>query len=459
MQTSAAPVLETSQPSSTGPADVAVIGGGIVGVACAVELARRGASVVVIERDTIGHGCSYGNAGWLTPSQATPLANPSMLFKSFKWMLDPESPLYVQPRLDPSYLRWLAGFLLASRRAPFERGAAALVELCVASTDLWEQFAARSAEPFGFERHGLLAVYENPASFDAARATIDLVTRHGVRAERWSSDDVREREPAVVGRQVGGYFYPDDAHCEPYKAVRALAAEGASLGVRFMEGAEVFGVSDPGTSPRRLTTTRGEVTATQVVLAAGSWAESLGRLFGLRVPILGAKGYSLVLPRATPHPTRSIYLIERKVAVNPHADALRIAGTLELVRNDFSINQRRVNVIMRGARAMLNLGEAPVARETWRGLRPCAPDGMPLIGRARGQRDIWLATGHQMAGLKTAPGTAVLLADLDDGREAPLQPRAVPRRPVLRLGRSHITTSPHHHITTSHIPHVPSFVG
>src|SRR5512140_2207723 len=111
-------------------ADVAVIGGGVVGVACAAELARRGAKVAVLERDRIGHGCSFGNAGWLTPSQSLPIANPNLLFKSLKWMLDPESPLYIQPRADPSYLRWLAGFLLAaSDRAKFERGAAALVEI------------------------------------------------------------------------------------------------------------------------------------------------------------------------------------------------------------------------------------------------------------------------------------------------------------------------------------------
>ncbi|HET9370491.1 MAG TPA: FAD-dependent oxidoreductase, partial [Vicinamibacterales bacterium] len=224
-------------------ADVAVIGGGVVGVACALELARRGASVTVLERDRIGHGCSFGNAGWLTPSQAVPLANPNMLFKSFRWMLDPESPLYVQPRVDPSYLRWLAGFLLASRRAKFERGAEALVTLCRASVDLWEAFAARSPDPFGFERHGLLAVYENPASFEGANGSIDLVVRHGVRAERWSADDVREREPAIVGAQVGGYFFPDDAHCEPYRAVKALAREATAAGVTFVEGAEVFGVS------------------------------------------------------------------------------------------------------------------------------------------------------------------------------------------------------------------------
>ena len=397
--------------------DVAIIGGGVIGVAVARELARRGVQVTVLERDRVGHGCSFGNAGWLTPSQATPLANPNMLFKSFRWMLDPESPLYVQPRLDPSYLRWLAGFLLSSRRSKFERGAAALVELCRASVDLWEDFAKQSSEPFGFERHGLLAVYENQASFDGARGSIDLVAKSGVRAERWSQEQVREREPAIVGAQVGGYFFPDDAHCEPYKAVRALAADATRAGVTFLEGADVFGISPAGAGPRKLATTHGEITADRIVLAAGSWSEPLGKMLGLRVPILGAKGYSLVLPRATPHPTRSIYLIERKVAVNPHHDALRIAGTLELVRNDFSINRRRVDVILRGAKGMLNLGDAPVATEIWRGLRPCTPDGMPLIGRAKGRGDVYLATGHQMAGLKTATGTGVLLAQLMTGEQ------------------------------------------
>jgi D-amino-acid dehydrogenase len=401
--------------------DIGIIGGGVIGVASAVELARRGAQVTVIERDRIGHGCSYGNAGWLTPSQAVPLANPSMLLKSFKWMLDPESPLYIQPRFDPAFLRWLVEFLLSSRKGKFERGAAALVELCRVSVDLWEEVAKRSTQPFGFERHGLLAVYENAASLDAATPGVDLVGRSGVRAERWSADEVRTKEPAIIGPQVGGYFYPDDAHCEPYRAVKALEAEARALGVQFFEGTEVYSISN-GSGPRRLTTTRGELRAGQIVVATGSWSESLGHMLGLRLPVIGAKGYTVLLPPADPQPRRSIYLIERKIAVNPHHDALRIGGTLELVRNDFSINQRRVDVIIRGAQGMLNIGEAPEAREVWRGLRPCTPDGMPAIGRARGRGDVWLATGHQMAGLKTAPGTGVLLAQLMSGETPRFDP-------------------------------------
>src|SRR4029079_3642510 len=138
---------------------------------------------------------------------------------------------------------------------------------------------------------------------------------------------------------------------------------------------------------RRLTTTRGEMRAGQIVVATGPWSEALGQMLGFRLPVIGAKGYSLVLPPAQPHPKRSIYLIERKVAVNPHHDALRIAGTLELVKNDFSINTRRVDVILRGAKGMLNLGDAPVVQDLWRGLRSCTPDGMPVIGCAKGYGD------------------------------------------------------------------------
>ena len=404
--------------------DVLVIGGGVVGVSCALELAKRGASVTVLERDLVGHGCSFGNAGWLTPSQAVPLANPAMLFTSFRWLLDPESPLYIQPRLDLGYLRWLIEFLLSSRKSKFEPGAMALVQLCTASTNMWEALAARNPAFSSFERRGLLAVYEHAGNFAAAAKANELIMRAGVSTEQWSAEEVRHREPAIIGPTVGGYYFPDDAHCKPYEAVLVLADEARAAGVRFVERAEVIAVSAPHRSePRSVTSTAGTFSAERILLAAGSWSEDLGRMLDLRVPVLGAKGYSLLLPKADPHPVRSIYLIERKVAVNPHKDALRIAGTLELVKNDFSINQRRVDVIVRGAKSMLNIGDAPVVQELWRGLRPCTPDGMPVIGRAKGRGDVWLATGHQMAGLKTAPASGVLLAQLMTGETPSFDPQ------------------------------------
>src|SRR4051812_22221664 len=93
--------------------EVMIVGGGIIGLSTAVKLAEKGARVTVLEKDRIGHGCSYGNAGWLTPCFALPLPMPGMFFKSLKWLMNPESPLYIKPSLDPLLFRWLTIFTLS----------------------------------------------------------------------------------------------------------------------------------------------------------------------------------------------------------------------------------------------------------------------------------------------------------------------------------------------------------
>ena len=416
-----------------GSHDVAIVGGGVIGVACALELARRGARVVVLERDRIGTACSYGNAGWLTPSLALPLPAPGLVWKASKWLLDPDSPFYIQPRLDPHLASWLLRFLAATSRPRFERGTRALVELCRWSVDRWEELARSGPESFGFERAGLLAIYEHAPALAAAKAGAEMMAVLGVRSELWSAQELREREPAVIGNQVGGYFFPDDAQCEPYPAVTALAAAARRAGASLVESAEVFGLgAAPGAGGGRittLTTTAGTFAAKEVVIATGAWSKRFGKLVGLELPVLGAKGYTLIVPRSVEpdrHPRRSLMLAERKIALNPHRDALRISGTLELVDEDLSITERRVAAIVTAARGMIALPDPLPPHELWRGLRPCTPDGMPMIGRAKtgGGRfaNLWLATGHQMTGLKTAPGTGRLLAELMSGETPSFDP-------------------------------------
>src|SRR5262245_43723955 len=89
---------------------VVIVGAGAIGTASALELARRGVAVTVLDRGRVGGGCSYGNAGWLTPSLATPLPAPGVLTASLRWLVDPDSPLYIKPSLHPSWFRWMARF-------------------------------------------------------------------------------------------------------------------------------------------------------------------------------------------------------------------------------------------------------------------------------------------------------------------------------------------------------------
>ena len=106
--------------SDTRP-DVLVIGGGVIGLSCALALARGGRAVTVLERATVGSGASHGNCGTITPSHALPLAQPGVVAQGLKWLLKPDAPLRIAPTLDPARLAWLARFALNCTQAQVER--------------------------------------------------------------------------------------------------------------------------------------------------------------------------------------------------------------------------------------------------------------------------------------------------------------------------------------------------
>jgi D-amino-acid dehydrogenase len=391
---------------------VTIVGAGAIGMASALDLARRGVGVTVLDRGEVGGGCSYGNAGWLTPCFATPLPAPGVLTKSLGWLLDPNSPLYIKPSVSPSWIRWMSRFALSTTAAQFERGTQALLALSRFSLDAYAALDGEYPGSFGFSQKGLLMIGQAGATFEGACRDARAMERRGVRIRVLDPAAVAELEPAIRGPVAGGVYYPDEAHCEPRAAVVAMARAARERGAVVTTGVEVFGLRTTGGRIDALRTTRGNIDVDRVVLATGSWSKELARPLGLRVPVLGGKGYAVIVKSVDPAPCLPIKVVDRRIAITPRADSVRLAGTLELVDGDESVTARRVEAIVRGSKTILNIPEPPTIVEVWRGLRPCTPDGLPLIGFAPRYENLVLATGHQMCGLHTAPGTARLVGDL-----------------------------------------------
>jgi D-amino-acid dehydrogenase len=392
--------------------DVLVLGGGAIGVCTAFSLAERGLRVALVERGQIGSGCSHGNAGWIFPSHSMPLPAPGAIRRGLRWMLDPESPLYIRPRPSLALARWLWNFRRACREPAMRRTYAIRRELSLASLELYAKLAALPDLAFGFTRKGVLIACRTEAGLRDLEHEVALLEAAGGEATRLDGAGLREHYPSLAGGLPGGARFPADAHLNPGDFVRGLGRELERRGVAIHLESEVLEIEWRRTRGVRLLTTRGELRGEELVLAAGAWSSELARSLGLSLPVESAKGYSLTARRPEGTPELPVMLAEAKVFVTPMGEHLRFGGTLELAGLDLRVNLRRVRAIERAVPEYLPGLPTPEVVETWRGLRPLTPDDLPIIGRPAGTQGLVLATGHGMTGISHAPITGELVAQL-----------------------------------------------
>ncbi len=414
---------------------VAVVGAGVVGLACAWELRRRGADVVVLERAGVGGGVSRGNTGWVSPSLTYPLPAPGMVREGLRQLLTGREAFVLRPSLDPAFVRWLWSFRRNCTSARFDSGIRALLALNRRTLQLFDAY--RDAGVL-FEMHtaGLVIAARTPGGLDLYRRTFQRLRELGY--EGGSIDELDAAalaalEPALDPAGVGaGLHARVDRFVRPEQLTAGLAERLRADGVEIHEGCELrtLARSDGGWA---LETTSGPVAAQRLVVAAGLPTAPLLRRLGVRVPLMGARGYSVtVAGRGTP-PRHALYLAEAKLGLSPFDDGVRVAGVFELGASNDDVSPAVGERLLAAARPYLAGWQpdpdGPV--EAWAGLRPATPDGLPLIGALPGLDDIYLATGHGMLGVTLAPATADLLAPLVlEGRAAP---ELTPFDPARRL--------------------------
>ncbi len=404
-------------------ADVLVVGGGAIGVSAAYELARRGCAVTLLERgDRLAAACSAGNAGLICPSHSTPLASPEARREALESLVRRDSPLAVRPRLDT--LPWLARFALACRRDRAERGREAIHRLSVASLELHSRLGALGTS---FERRGILKVCETPRGLaEAARTSRAEDVLTGVEA--------RTLEPSLGPEAAGAVFYRDEAHVDPVLFVEAVAAAARAAGATIRTGVTVSAVRVRAGSVA-VETGAGELRAETVVVAAGVWAGGIARSVGVFLPLIAGKGHHVEFATAPGDPRLPLLFHDARLSVTPFPDRVRVAGRVELTGPDPAISARQADAITAAAGRLLpGLAHREVLH-VWAGLRPCTPDGLPVIGRSERSPAVVFATGHAMKGVSLAPVTGHLVAGLVGGEPAgfDLGPFSPDRfRPLLR---------------------------
>lgn len=389
-----------------------IVGGGAIGCAAAWSRAGDADRVVLLERDEIGRGASFGNAGHLTPSDALPLAAPGVVPEALAWAFRREAPFSMQWRPNRAYAAWLLSFAQWSQR-PVAPRAQALFELGSLSLELARQIAMQPGSEFEIREGGVVNVHTTAKGLERGVAMARTLEAHGIASSTLSATEVAQHT-GYRGPVTGGVHYRHDALCSPFEYVSALASGARTRGVDVREGVSVDAISRDGD---RFTvhTNRGTLVAEAVVVAAGAETVRLTRPFGRKVPIIGGQGYSMDVA-LDPEPLMPMLFPDQRIAVSPIGGLTRFAGIMDMVAAPAPGRARRARYLEKVARSAYPTAARFEPRTHWSGLRSCTPDGLPIIDTLDKKGRFVVAAGHNMLGMTLSAGTGQLIAERLAGR-------------------------------------------
>lgn len=396
---------------------VLVLGAGIAGVATAWYLAEGGAEVTVLDRaDEVAAATSRANGGHLSTDSATPWTSPAAVREFLASRFARERAVRVLRAHDPGRWRWFAQALAAAPR--HARAEEAMRRLARLSRTELERLLSELDIEVAFEARGVLGVYRTRHAFRRARRRL-----HAHAGLRWlSREEALVEEPALAQATAplaGAVLYPGDATGDCRQFCLALARRAADAGVRIGLRTEIHGLALDAGRVRGVATANGVLEADDCVVALGPEAATFVQPYGLRLPLLPLRGYTLSagIARRSAAPGRFVDA-ERRVVFARLGPVFRAAGMADFAGLDDTAPPARRAQLERTARDWYP-ALAGAAVEHWTCLRPMTPDGPPLLG-ATPIEGLWLNVGLGALGWTLGCGAGKVVADRILGRTPPL---------------------------------------
>ncbi len=399
-----------------------VVGAGIIGVAIAHDLQRRGRDVVLVDRGPVGMGASYGNMASIAVTEFMPASRPAVWKQMPGWMLDPEGPVRVRPTYMPKLIPWFARFLAASRPSKLRELEAQGAALCGRVYDDLLPLLRETGLEAELTEEGCLSLYTDEAEFRTDRDHIEILERFGFPHEVIGRQAIKALEPELSDRIGMAVIFPQNRSLrDPHRLVTALAERFTALGGKIEQG-EVTGFERSGrVSGVRLSGGR-TLPAEELVLAAGAFTGRLTAMLGEPIPLETERGYHTQIMSPGIEMRHSIIWPARAFMVTPTAGGIRVGGTVEMAGLDAAPNYRRARITVKRAREALPNLRCEDFTE-WMGHRPALPDTVPIMSASAKTPGVYVATGHGHLGVTYGATTARLMGDLITGAIPPVDMR------------------------------------
>jgi D-amino-acid dehydrogenase len=389
---------------SSGSAEhICVVGAGIIGIDCGLELLKAGYRVTILTRDDPGTCCSFGAAGNFGGN--VHFAVPNLLWKLPRMYLDKWHPFSLYFRDALPLASWFSGYVKAAEPTVAQAIAETLRVLGDGVFESYRDILTEAGDSGLITRSGRLFVWSTQEGFERDRYGLEFRRNQGIELQMLSPDEVRELEPAVSHPIKHGAFAPNSGYIlNPLRLVQTLTQHFLRQGGQLVQG-ELRSVEERPDGVT-LRTESGSLQADQAVIAMGIDSKQTAESLGLKVPLIAERGYHAMIE--TPHLPLKIPVMweERKILFTAMELGLRVAGIAEFTAKQRPPRPRFAKLLHQTARDFFpQLRTAPMA-SFWAGFRPVTPDYLPMIGRTRAGGRVICAFGHGHGGYHYGPGTA-----------------------------------------------------
>jgi D-amino-acid dehydrogenase len=393
-------------------ADIAVIGGGIIGLCVAERLIHEGFSVTVIERERIAAGASAGNAAGFAFSEIMPMASSATIRKAVKWLVDPTGPFSVVPQDLHKTISWLVKFAAASRNSVFDQSLKTLAAMMQLERQTLPDMLTRTGLESMVRESGALYLYETKAKLSQELRNWNLRDRNGVSFECFEGAALHQFQEGLSKRIEAGVhvpYYKSVSDPKDYCIALHEVIESKGVETRYETVGNLVLTPDGAV----IHTEEGAaLKAEKVVVAAGPWSSEVIAPLGDKVPLIGERGYNTTFPKsAFPSLERPLFFTAHGFVMSPLINGIRVGGASEISRLGREPNYERSRAMLRVAKTFVPDLHAADGVE-WMGTRPTTPDTLPVIGHATNSPNVVYAFGHGHLGLSLATSTAKLVADL-----------------------------------------------
>jgi D-amino-acid dehydrogenase len=410
-----------------------VLGAGMVGVACALELQRKGFAVTLVDKALPGSETSYGNGGVIARSSLIPLNNPTLPSSLLSLMRNNKPQLKYNPSFILQNFSWAWQFLRSTRQRVFEETATALDELIRLSTSEHQRLIGEAGITHRLRDTGWMFLYRSEKAFQGGAFSRSVYESFGVKTQALDQAQLADLEPHLARVFPKALWIRDALSVDnPGETVRAYARMFTQLGGKLIRS----GVSSLNRRDDvwevQLSNSEQHSSA-HVVVALGPWSrEFLARLH-FKIPMGFERGYHQHFQTESDvRLNRPIYDTAKGYILTPMEQGIRLTTGVELTHHLAPSNFAQLQMGELAAREIFPLGSL-TQDPVWRGARPTLPDSRPMIGELPGAKNLWAAFGHQHIGFSTSTGTAALLVAMMLGQPTPINPQPFrPSRFTLR---------------------------